>query len=59
MSPRPVEKQDLPFDPTVEYLTPSDVEREGEVRLPHITKGDMGCERQLFVSGLYQLFVRF
>ena len=56
---RPVEEQELPFDPTVNYLTPGDMKREGEVKLPHLTEGDMVFERQLFGSGLYQLFIRF
>ena len=31
---------------------------EGEVKVPHLTQGDMVFERQLFGSGLYQLFIR-
>ncbi|XP_063681937.1 centrosomal protein of 192 kDa-like [Bolinopsis microptera] len=54
---RPVEDQDLPFDPAVEYLTPGEMKREGELKVPHLMQADMALERKLFGSGLYQLFI--
>ena len=48
---------ELPFDPTAEFLVPSEVAGD-KVKVPQLKQGDGSGERQLFGSSLYQLFIR-